>query len=656
VARPALATIGTLLLIAGGALAGYGLTRKPTGGLTPQASQATASAIGQLDGDVKAARASVKVRAATFASLLPVQAAVSTDAATAMDMLERGELQFSPQPGEVIELGQVRAGTPETLLIQPEGAMHSPHAGKPGSFVDLMGDLVVITEVAQVTPKEASAGLAGYVMVVRPLDLKPAIERLASAGVAGTIEAGGQTRTIGTPPPNATEQAVPVPSLPEMKLVVAVPPKLGGVQKPLVAGGGATAALGLVLLVIGLVARSGTRGVAGAGAQLASLASPASPVPAARPHASAAPADDRQSAPGLGMATTQLSQSGVPAAGTPAPVDAGGVASVLSPSELGPGAMIGRWEILRRLGSGGMADVYLARARGEAGFEKMVAVKVMHPHLARNQRAVDHFLDEARLAARITHPNVVAIQDLGKIGNDYVIVMDYVDGVDLERLLTSARAAQRLVPIDVALGIICRISDGLNAAHRALAPDGTPLNIVHRDVKSANVLVSRQGGVKVVDFGIAKAARQGHHTVAGETKGTPSYMAPEQRIGEAVDVRADVYSAAAVAYEILTGHAVNLDLAALAHLGIENWPHLPIPSSLRPQLPAELDGVLLRAMSYERDKRPPDCAAFVATCEAIMKQYGLTASDKDIARWVHGELALLPGAGPDALAQTASPS
>lgn len=638
-AKPALAAIGTLLLIAGGALAGYGLTRKPTGGLTPQASQATASAIGQLDGDVKAARASVKSRAATFASLLPVQAAVSTDATTAMDMLERGELQFSPQSGEVIELGQVRAGTPETLLIQPEGAMHSPHAGKPGSFVDLMGDLVVITEVAQVTPKEASDGLSGYVMVVRPLDLKPAIDRLASAGVAGTIEAGGQTRTIGTPPPSATEQTVPVPSLPEMKLVVAVPPKTGGMQKPLVAGGGAAAALGLVLLVIGLVAKSG------AGARLA-----------AATQASSVPAGEGHSAPGVGMATTQLSQSGVPAAGTPAPVDAGGVASVLSPSELGPGAMIGRWEILRRLGSGGMADVYLARARGEAGFEKTVAVKVMHPHLARNQRAVDHFLDEARLAARITHPNVVAIQDLGKIGNEYVIVMDYVEGVDLERLLTSARAAQRLVPVDVALGIICRISDGLNAAHRALAPDGTPLNIVHRDVKSANVLVSRQGGVKVVDFGIAKAAQQGHHTVAGETKGTPSYMAPEQRIGETVDVRADVYSVAAVAYEILTGHAVNLDLAALAHLGIENWPHLPLPSSLRPQLPAELDGVLLRAMSYERDKRPPDCAAFVATCEAIMKQYGLTASDKDIARWVQGELALLPGASPDALAQTASPT
>src|SRR6185436_271343 len=264
-----------------------------------------------------------------------------------------------------------------------------------------------------------------------------------------------------------------------------------------------------------------------------------------------------------------------------------------------------------------------------------------HGHLARNQRAVDHFLDEARLAARIHHPNVVGIQDLGKIGSDYVIVMDYVEGVDLERLLSSARAAARPVPLEVALGVLGRICDGLHAAHTATDPDGVQLGIIHRDVKSANVLVSRQGSVKVVDFGIAKAAVQGHLTIAGETKGTPSMMAPEQRVGEVVDVRADVYSVAAVGYELVTGAAVNLDLAALAHLGVENWPHLPLPSSLRPNLPPELDEILLVAMSFERDKRPADCAVFGAQFEAVMKRHGLSASDKDIARWVDGELRLL---------------
>jgi hypothetical protein len=625
VAKTPLVAIGALLLVAGGAVAGYGVTRKPSGGMTSQASQAMGSSIAQLDGDVKGARQAVKERASFLSTLLPVQAAISTDAATAKDMLDRGELKFSPQAGEVIELGQIKAGKPETLLIQPEGAMHSPRAGKAGSYVDLMGDQVVITEVAQVTPKEAMGDLTGYVMVVRPLDLKPAIDRLAAAGVAGTIETNGQTRTIGSPAPNATLQTQSIPSLPEMKLVVAVPPKTGGMNVPLVAGGGGVAVLGLVLLVLGLIAK---------------------PAPVQTGLSATQPA-------GFATAATQMSQPGMVAAGTPSPIGSSG--APVSPNDLGPGAMIGRWEIIKRLGSGGMADVYLARARGDAGFEKTVAVKVMHPHLARNSRAVDHFLDEARLAARIHHPNVVAILDLGKIGNDYVIVMEYVDGVDLDRLLASARTAQRQVPVDVALGIMCRICDGLNAAHKALAPDGTALNIVHRDVKSANVLISKQGGVKVVDFGIAKAAQQGHNTIAGETKGTPSMMAPEQRIGEAVDVRADVYSVGAVAYEILTGHGVNLDLAALAHLGTENWPHLPPPSSLRAQLPAELDGVLLKAMSFERDKRPADCAELEARLEGIMKQYALTASDKDIARWVASEIAQLGPGAPDAFGQTATP-
>jgi serine/threonine-protein kinase len=345
-------------------------------------------------------------------------------------------------------------------------------------------------------------------------------------------------------------------------------------------------------------------------------------------------------APSLGSAATQLSQSSVPAAGTPAIGDPGG-SRPIAVSDLGAGAMIGRWEVVRRLGSGGMADVYLAQARGDGGFEKLVAIKVMHAHLARTQRAVDHFLDEARLAARIHHPNVVAIQDLGKIGDDYVIVMEYVDGVDLERLLTSARAGERPVPIDIGLGILCRICDGLDAAHRATSPDGTPLGIVHRDVKSANVLVSRQGIVKVVDFGIAKAANQVHQTMAGETKGTPSMMAPEQRVGDQVDVRADVYSVAAVGYEIVTGQGVNLDLASLAHLGIENWPHLPRPSSLRSNAPTQLDDILLRAMAFERDRRPADCAVFGGLCEAVMRTHGFTVSDKDIARWVEGELRYL---------------
>lgn len=617
VAKTALVAAGVALLAVGAALGGYGATRKPTGGMTPEASSAMTAAVSQLDGDIRAAQAAVKGAAESLAGLGPVQGAVATDRATVSGMVEHGELAITSKPGEVIELGQtMKGGTPTALLIQPASAMRSGHAGKIGSYVEIMGDNALVTEVTAVAPKDRASELDGYVMVSRPLDLSTSFAKISAAHVSGTFEIDGTVRALGPPVTGGTRTTMLLPSVPGAKITVNAPPIQGGPSLPLEAGGGGVAGLGLLLLLLGLVTGKSAMIAPGTSAGLV----PASSSAASSVHQ---------------LATAQTAAS-MGAAGTPAAIDS---LQGFTTSNLGPGRMIGRWEVIRRIGSGGMADVYLARARGEGGFEKQVAVKVMHPHLARNERAVEHFLDEAKLAARITHPNVVQIQDLGKIGNDYVIVMEYVDGVDLEKLLAAARASQRPLPLDVGLGILCRICDGLNAAHRATSTDGAPMNLVHRDVKTANVLVSRQGGVKVVDFGIAKAASQNHQTMAGETKGTPSMMAPEQRVGDEVDMRADVYSVGAVAFEILTNHGVNLDLATLAHLGVENWPHLPMASTLRADLPVELDTLLMSCMSYERTRRPADCAALEAAFEAIMKKHGLTASDKDIARWVVSETA-----------------
>ncbi|MBA3454885.1 MAG: serine/threonine protein kinase [Deltaproteobacteria bacterium] len=611
---------GVALIVAGGGALGYGVTRTGGGGMTRERTTAMATAASSLDGDIKAARASVEQKAKTLAEVSTVRAAVGTDAPTATDMVGK-EIAFKPDPGEVIELGQIpkTGGAPVSLAVLPANGMRSSQSGKTGAFAELVEDQLLVTQTAEVIPSDAGLAeqVTGFVTVTRPLDLKPAFERLVAAGLSGRIEVGDKQRVFGTPPADGSGEWMPqtIPSQPGAQLVAAVPAKSGGMSVPVVGAGAGIAGLGLILFVIGLIGSMGGKDKVTAGGTHRGMGAP------------------HQSSVG----DPRLTQQPV-AAGTPSFVDPSTSASI-NPANLGPGALVGRWEIVRRLGSGGMADVYLAQARGEAGFEKLVAIKVMHSHLARNPRAVDHFLDEARLAARVSHPNVVAIQDLGKIGNDYVIVMDYVDGVDLERLLASARMAQRPVPLNVALGILCRICDGLHAAHKATAPDGTPLGIIHRDVKSANVLVSKQGGVKVVDFGIAKAASQAHNTMAGETKGTPSMMAPEQRVGNAVDVRADVYSVAAVAFEVVTGHGVNLDLAALAHLGVDNWPHLPPPSSLRPALPPELDGILLTAMAFDRERRPADCAAFEALIEQVMKRHNLNTSDKDIARWVESELA-----------------
>ncbi|HEY4242465.1 MAG TPA: serine/threonine-protein kinase [Kofleriaceae bacterium] len=629
----ALAVAGAVLVLAGGGLAGFALTQKPKGGMTAEQSSAMASAASELDGDIKGAKGAIDAQLSTLKGLLQVRSAIVGDHDTAKDMYGHGELAFNEQPGEIIDLGRrADASAPyEDLLVQPPGGMHTAHGGEPGEYLELMGTQLAITQVAKVEPptpsdadpqKDAHGKIIGYLAISKPLDLAPPLTKLSTAGVNGSLAVGDHSVPIGSGVP-AGAKTEEHKLTGDAKLVVAVPDATGGVPVPLVAGGGAAAILGLGLLVIGLTKKGGS------------------------------PAANLNTQSGLTPPVVGSQQLPAASGRTPAPfpssqqmgaVDASASTSL---AVAGPGAIIGgRWQVIRRLGSGGMADVYLAHARGEAGFEKLVAIKVMHGHLARNQRAVDHFLDEARLAARITHPNVVQIQDLGKIGEDYVIVMEYVEGVDLEKLLMVARESGRLMPLDVALGILCRVCDGLDAAHKAVGPDGVPMGIIHRDVKAANVLVSKQGGVKVVDFGIAKAAAQSHYTVAGETKGTPAMMAPEQRVGEVVDVRADVYSVAAVGFELVTGQSVNLDLAALAHLGVENWPHLPPPSSLRAGSPPELDGVLLGAMAFERQKRPADCAALEQTIEGIMKRYGLAATDKDIARWVQGELAYVSPSDP----------
>jgi len=622
-----LAVAGAVAILAGGAVIAYAVTRAPAGGMSGEQSAAMVRAIDKLDSEITAARSAVKERAATLSGLRVVQSTVVTDPQTVADQVARGELAFGPSNGEILELGQIikASNTVVPLMIQPAGAMDAAHGGATGSYAELVGEQLVITEVVTVLPAYRADQFIGFLSVTRPLALAPVLRPLIDAGITGKLALGSRSVALGEMPADAAIHEQPLSSTPGARLIVAEPPPRAVMPVPVLVGGIAGAVLGLVLLLISLVRPRAATATSG-------TQTPAMPPQTGLPLVSF-------SASGMAHAMTQPSQDRVAAAGTPVLRESGSLRAVSS--DFVAGAMIGRWEIVRRLGSGGMADVYLAQARGDGGFEKLVAIKVMHGHLARIQRAVDHFLDEARLAARIHHPNVVAIQDLGKIGNDYVIVMEYVEGVDLERLLISARGGQRPVPVNVALGILCRICDGLDAAHRATDPDGTPLGIIHRDVKSANVLVSRQGSVKVVDFGIAKAAKQVHFTVAGETKGTPAMMAPEQRVGEQIDVRADVYAVAAVGYELVTGHGVNLDFASLAHLGVENWPHLPPPTSLRRDLPPALDAILLGAMAFDRMRRPPDCAALGALCEQVMQNHQLIASDKDIARWIEGELRQL---------------
>jgi serine/threonine protein kinase len=327
-----------------------------------------------------------------------------------------------------------------------------------------------------------------------------------------------------------------------------------------------------------------------------------------------------------------------PSFATPSPVS--GTMPLPAASQPGDPGRMDRYEIVRLLDAGGSAEVYLARVAGEPGFEKLVALKVLQSALAREPEVVERFLEEARLASRLDHPNIVQVLDVGRSRDQYFIAMEYVDGADLDRLRSISRRAGKLIPVSVVLAILRRICDGLHAAHGASAADGTPLGLIHRDVKSANVMVGRSGVVKIGDFGIAQASRaldRRRTDVGGKVKGTVGYMAPEQRQGHMLDSRTDIFGVGAIAYELLSGAALDLDPLAL---GPQGWPHLRRPSTLRRDMPLELDEVVMRALAYDREQRWPSCAVLESSLERIATWHPPIATDKTVGAWARELLAL----------------
>jgi serine/threonine-protein kinase len=604
---------GALLVAGGAAVAAYGATRPKPGKAAPGGVDPTVTAAEQaLDARLGAAKTEIDARVAELAAGKPVQFAVASDVATTAN-LTYADLMFQPAEREIVELGQIAAGALTSLTVLPATAPRSKHLATPGLYVGAASNDLVVTVVGAVEPAARQGeGLEGRIAVSRTIDVAPDLAALRQKGIAARIDTGDGAIVVGTDPgAGARDYALGGGSMPA-HLVTAAAPAAGG------KGGGlgwllwpgvAAAALGLVLVVVGMRKRPPTN-LMFADTQM----TPSSAIPA---HA------------GTGTAVGRPASRLIPQA-TPEGTNPAG------------GPMFGRYQLVRKLGAGGMADVFLARSQGEAGFSKLVALKLLHSHLASRPQAMAHFLDEARLASNLHHPNIVNVIDLGKVEEDYFIAMEYIEGSDLERLIQVGRVSGRYVPLPIAMTILRRVCDGLDAAHKAVSPEGVPLQIVHRDVKSGNVLVSKQGQVKISDFGIAKASSQVHTTQIGETKGTPSVMAPEQRMGQIVDLRADVYSVAALGYELFTSAEMNLDLVQLAQLGIEGWPHLPPPSEVRNELPRELDAVLLGALAFQPEARPGSCHDLEEALAQIANRYNLVCSDKDIARWLEGELARMP--------------
>ncbi len=233
------------------------------------------------------------------------------------------------------------------------------------------------------------------------------------------------------------------------------------------------------------------------------------------------------------------------------PASKGRSASMHDP--LGVGKTVGRYELIHRLGHGGMAAVFLGRATGRAGFEKLVAVKVIHPHLAAEPEFVEMFLFEARIAARLHHPHVVEIHDLGDDDGVFFMVMEYVEGETLASMLRQLRKQGEQLPLSAVLQVMADACEGLAAAHDLTDVDGRRMHLVHRDVSPHNLLVSMDGRVKVVDFGIAKATGRRSSTRTGQLRGKLAYMSPEQAGGGSIDHRTDLFALGAVLWELLAG-------------------------------------------------------------------------------------------------------
>ena len=268
---------------------------------------------------------------------------------------------------------------------------------------------------------------------------------------------------------------------------------------------------------------------------------------------------------------------------------------------------IGRYELCFELASGGMATVYLARVDGASGFEKLVALKRIHRHLAKETKYVEMFLDEAKIASRITHPNVCSVFDFGQADGEYYIAMEYLVGEPLSRLCgkVARDQAQRrnpLLPLRMAR-IIADACEGLHAAHELKDANGDSLHVVHRDVSPRNLFVTYDGSVQVVDFGIASARQRMHHTATGQVKGTFAYMAPEQLTANPIDRRVDIWSLGVALWEMLTLRRLFRRDTTAETIHAVLYEDLAPPSAHRSQVPKELDEVVMKALQRDPKQR-----------------------------------------------------
>lgn len=295
------------------------------------------------------------------------------------------------------------------------------------------------------------------------------------------------------------------------------------------------------------------------------------------------------------------------------------------------GAKLGRYQVGPRIGVGGSAAVYLGRMTGPMSFERLVAIKVVHDHLSEEREFISQFLDEANLLVRVAHPNIVQVQELGREGETLFLAMEYLHGQPLSKLISvMARRATRLDPVLVAwLG--ARVAEGLGYAHEMKDDHGQPLGLVHRDVSPQNVFVTYKGDVKLIDFGIARAAGRIAQTTLGRVKGKFSYMAPEQVLGRDFDHRVDLFALGATLYEAAVGARLFAGIDESETLHKLLFEEIPDPTGRVPGFPPGLAKVLMRALKPEPDQRHQTARELAQELDDFVRSSGVDSPQSKLA-------------------------
>lgn len=293
---------------------------------------------------------------------------------------------------------------------------------------------------------------------------------------------------------------------------------------------------------------------------------------------------------------------------------------------------LGRYRIVRRIGIGGMAEVFLARTAGAEGIEKLLVVKRILPTYATSPKFVTMFLEEARIAARLNHPNIIQVYAFEQVEREFLLAMEYVDGLDLARLLRALRRGGQRIPPKLAAYIVMEVAKGLDYAHRRRDERGLPLDIVHRDISPQNVLISHEGSVKLADFGIARARAMSEET--GTIKGKFSYMSPEQAQGRRVDRRADIYGLGALLYELVSGEQLYGDLKGADMLDVVRRGKYRPLEAVGAKVPASLALVVEKSLRFMPEERFASARAMAATLRDFLHAQEHMVDAEDLERFV----------------------